>query len=117
MCLYTNQFLPKISFKRIPIYKIVYQNCDGILYTWCRFVPLMLRAEEFFFLPTKEKNNFSKYRIEEGMLHAYSTMSEAKRNRTLSYRIIKGYIPPFTRYYIGINGDICAKRMKYLIKG
>lgn len=119
MCLATKQFFPRISFKRIPIYKIVYENPDtNELFTWVRFARLTSRAKGFFFLPTKENGGDRyKYIIEGGMIHAFSTMDWAKANCTYSYKIIEGYIPPFTRYYVGISGDICAKRMKYLIEG
>ena len=119
MCLYTKQFFPRISFKRIPIYKIVYESSDTKrLLTWCRLVPLISRAEGFFFLPNKENGGeHYRYIVEGGMIHAYRTMDEAKVHCTHSYKIIEGYILPFTRYYIGICGDICAKRMKYLIEG
>lgn len=121
MCLITDHFFPKISFRKIKVYKIAIFK-DGGFITPFQHVNLLEKTKERFIFP-KNKVSKERYIIEEGMIHAFKTkkcaitakydiyyMSPFSKD---SIRIIPAYIPPFTRYYIGENGDICAKRMKY----
>lgn len=124
MCLIATHFFPKISFKKIKVYKLV-RFVDGEYYSAYQNEKLLERAKERFMLP--EKMNYAgKYQIEEGMIHACTNLQNAIErqvqfflrdicSKSLKVKIITAYIPPFTRYYIGEDGDICAKRMKYEI--
>lgn len=116
MCLIAAHFRPKISFKRIKVYKLVLFE-DGKLITPHRRSELLKKAEGPFKFPVKDTTN-GEYIIEGGMIHAYYDKSEAIFHLELAKLksdayLIKAYIPPFTRYYIGKFGDICARRMKY----
>lgn len=53
------------------------------------------------------------HRISSGMIHAYQTEIRALANRfhTFKRHTYKCIIPKGTLYYIGIDGDICAKKM------
>lgn len=120
MCLFVTHFFPKISFKPIKVYKVVIEDLNGKIKTPYQGSKLLKRAKGIFFLPEKHNNDFI---INKGMIHAFRLKEEAKSFEMgyfmLYYNSIKGiktitaYIPPFTRYYIGEKGDICAKRMKY----
>lgn len=121
MCLIARHFFPKISFKPIKVYKMILEDKDGKLETAFRHSKLLKRAKGIFFLP---KRIGPKLYVEKGMIHAFSTKEKALFVRqdyimfnhyinNLNVRIITAYIPPFTRYYIGEYGDICAKRMRY----
>lgn len=123
MCLITKYFFPKISFRKIQIYKVVILKDNGDLRTPYQNTKLMKRAKGIFFFPEKYCDD---YFIYGGMIHAfvsrYDALDEKQYivdNRKISdqnVKIIIGYIPPFTRYYISEDGvEICAKRMKYEI--
>lgn len=122
MCLITKHFFPKISFKKIKVYKVIIEDMNGKIKTPYQGSKLLKRAKGIFFFPKKHNNDFI---INKGMIHAFWLKEEA-RNFEVSYFIlnytsikntktITAYIPPFTRYYIGKHGDICSKRMKYEI--
>lgn len=120
MCLMSKHFFPKISFKKIKIYKIVIISNNGNIRTPYRNEKLMNRAKGMFFFP---EIHYGAYFIYEGMIHAFTNKRRAFtakqsiiKGREIpdkNVKIIKGYIPPFTRYYIGEFGEICAKRMRY----
>lgn len=123
MCLITKHFFPKISFRKIQIFKVVILKNNGDFRTPYQDTELLERAKGLFFFPEKYGDN---YFIYGGMIHAfvsrYDALDEKQyivNNRKISdqnVKIIIGYIPPFTRYYISEDGvEICAKRMKYEI--
>lgn len=118
MCLFTTHFFPKISFKKIKVYKVVLEYNGGLITPFQCSKPFK-RAKGIFFFPKRCGHRLF---IEKGMLHAFidkaSAISQKSAINSTSYsqaKIINAYIPPFTRYYIGEYGDICAKRMRYEI--
>lgn len=120
MCLITTHFFPKISFKSIKVYKVVIEDMNEKIRTPHQGSRLLKRAKGIFFFPKKHYGNFM---VEGGMIHAFRTKKDA-HEFAMSYlihfgshikdtKVITAYIPPFTRYYIGQDWDICAKRMRY----
>lgn len=116
MCLIATHFFPKISFKPIKVYKVVTKDKNGKLSTAFVHSDLLKRAKGVFFLPERTPTRLY---IGKGMIHAFATKEKAilalydYRMFNDNMKLITAYIPPFTRYYIGKYGDICAKRMRY----
>lgn len=120
MCLIATHFFPKISFKPIKVYKIVIETSNGRIRTPYQGSNILKRAKGIFFFPKKQNNYLTIYG---GMIHAFRTREEAQKFSTGYFihnhysikdiKVITAYIPPFTRYYIGQDWDICAKRMRY----
>jgi hypothetical protein len=102
---------PKISLFPIKVYKILYTNLSGELIT-----PYMGYQINFInkkcVLSAKFNiiNDFSA--INEG-IHAYYKFHIAKSdvNDLYKCKIYKAIIPPFTKYFYGIKGEIVAEKM------
>lgn len=105
-----NQFCAKMSLFPIKVYKILYITPSGELVT-----PYMWHQINFInnkcFLSAKF-NIVNSSEINEG-IHAYYKFINAKSdvNAVRSYKIYKAIIPPFTKYFYGICGDIVAEKM------
>lgn len=112
MCLIdTKKF--RFTFKRIPIYKIV-QPTEHKNRKISPFQHYYLRRRNFTL------NGFPKvcntmsdihYIFDKGFFHAYRYQEKAFSESWNGTDMIIGYIPAFTRYAIGCNGDICARRL------
>lgn len=121
MCLTTNHYFPKISFRKIKVYKLVLVE-DNKFYSPYQQTELFETPEEKFTFPRKTFVE-GEYSVGPGMIHADRTLSDAIYRKTrlianhafISFKIIPAYIPPFTRYYLGNDGDICARKIKYEI--
>lgn len=120
MCLIATHFLPKISFKPIKVYKVVIEEMNGEITTPFQSSKLLKRAKGKFFFPKRVCNRLI---INGGMIHAFRLKEEAQKLEKVyllhndcsikDIKTITAYIPSFTRYYIGEDRDICAKRMRY----
>lgn len=118
MCLESKRFLPFISCKKRKVWKVVINKNGEYISPYLRS-PIVEKAEGRFIFPFK-RNYRSKFEIGKGMIHAYISREDACIMKMYldalnlgDIKIITAYIPPFTRYYVGIDGDICAKRMIY----
>lgn len=56
------------------------------------------------------------YQIEEGAIHAYQELSKARSEAGLWCMVFKCVIPKGTKYAVGLYGDICAEKMKFVQK-
>ena len=126
MCLVDNKLF-RFTFKRIPVYKVVYESSDGRLYSPYQCTPITKEMHGNVVMQQHEYNSES-YIFGNGFIHAYSNKHAAQcliddlwgwKN----HKIIEGYIPAFTRYAINIYspfpqlvgnvGSICARRMVF----
>jgi hypothetical protein len=103
MCLIdTKRF--RFTFKRIPIKKVVVNTNESPYFRY------LLKHKNFVLLGFPKLTNKG-YEFTEGFFHAYLDDSKVTVPHYIINRVVDGYIPAFTRYAIGQNGDICARRM------
>lgn len=126
MCLVDNKLF-RFTFKRIPVYKVVYESSDGRLYSPYQRTPITKEMHgDVVMQPYEYDSNV--YEFDRGFIHAYSNKHAAQcliydLLGWKNHKIIEGYIPAFTRYAInicspfsqlvGIVGSICARRMVF----
>jgi hypothetical protein len=112
MCLIdTKKF--RFTFKRIPIYKIVQPaKRENRKLSPIQHYNLKRRNFTLNGFP-KACNTMSDihYIFDKGFFHAYSSKEKCAYELITGEDLIEGYIPAFTRYAIGVHGDICARRM------
>lgn len=106
MCLRTRQKEPLIAKEDIVAYKIAIKV--GITYySYFQHFPYTLNAD----YEETEEGEITKigdlYSIGKGWIHCYQDLTFHCKGS----KIIKCIIPKGTLYYIGINGDICSKRL------
>lgn len=124
MCLYTKQICPQRARKDIVCYKKFYV-WSSFLETRYRLYRIVKPKENHPTLiddtNTRLHSRSSIYRSEEGvrwqiwsgMIHAYKTKPVFRRSERGYPKIglYKCIIPKGTLYYVGIDNDICAKKM------
>lgn len=124
MCLYTKQICPLKARNDIVCYKKFYV-WHSFLETIYKFYKIVKPKENYptlmddtdvrscVFRSTWRKNKGSKYEIWGGMIHAFRTKPalSAKECRFPRIGVYKCIIPKGTLYYVGIDNDICAKKM------
>ncbi len=122
MCLVDNKRF-RFTFKRIPVYKVVlFNKTISKLLSPFQLTEIKQKMCGGFLFP--EYNSIAEqFEFADGFIHACATRSDAqilafKLLRAHNHdpynlvEIIEGYIPPFTRYAIDVNGNcICARRM------
>lgn len=124
MCLQTYWRLPRITLKPIMAYKVVQISSSHELVAPCR-KPYRYDTDGLNSCPLfpikGERCTFIGYvqNIEEGYFHLWKDKDTAETmvfvsNYDKSYIIKKCIIPRFTLYYKGINGDIAAKKFKFI---
>lgn len=102
---------PKISLFPIKVYKILHTNLSGELIT-----PYMGYRINFInkkcILSAKLNIGNSSDIINEG-IHAYykSHIAKSDVNELYKCKIYKAIIPPFTKYFYGVQGEIVAEKM------
>lgn len=115
MCLFDYKRF-RFTFKRIPVYKMVDEDNLTPFYKY----RIKKYNYHFFMEGFPKRRRFYYFAFNGGFFHAYTNENDAKRKVDIEnlfpcdgrvYKIIDGYIPAFTRYAIGLNGDICARRM------
>lgn len=117
MCLYKTHFLPKISFKPIEVYKVLFKEDSNKYETPFQltkvFLNTIMKAKKHW-----ETSLFKKSIHGEGV-HAYRDLASAFK-QTFNFRrsfgkndfvVIKAIIPRFTVYWIGDDGDIAASKL------
>ena len=123
MCLVDNKLF-RFTFKRIPVYKVVYESSDGRLYSPYQRTPITKEMQGNVVMKPHEYDS-NVYAFDRGFIHAYSNKHGAQcliddlwgwRN----HKIIEGYIPAFTRYaintclqYPNLVDSVCARRMVF----
>ncbi|MBO5627906.1 MAG: hypothetical protein J5965_02355 [Aeriscardovia sp.] len=134
MCLRTRQICPLRARKDIICYKAFIDAFDNPNYMGTLYIAQYIKK------PTKApftlmddtntplsilRCNYSKvtkgarYQIWGGMIHAFKTMSISKKDYfRIVYKasVYKCIIPKGTLYYVGMDGDICAKKMLVIEK-
>lgn len=121
MCLTTKQKWPKIAWKPITTYKVVYiSNKSSSLLTLFQNFPIQIgrtyKETLINIFRGREKNTFN-YCIYEG-LHSHTKENRAKicaeDYRYLGTIVVKCIIPKFSFYWIGEDNDIVSNKLKYV---
>lgn len=116
MCLIKKHKFPKIAFKSIKVYKILYNynNCLYSPYFGCKVINKKIKAKYFKIPEIVWEEDINGCGV-----HAFSTLKEAmqvKENLEIFHqnplmKIYECIIPPFTLYWNGKGGDIAARRI------
>lgn len=114
MCLLSRSFLPKRAKKDIICYKILRQS-QGSLYSPVMDTLVILSCLEAKGLnfPKRRKEY---WQIGKGYIHAFLSKNLAYITCSTTFddsvhRVYKCMIPKGTKYYTGINSEICAKKL------
>lgn len=110
MCLIKNHRFPKISFKPIKVFKLVYSQ-NGIYYSWFMQCPIYLGKS----LRSKKhwiKGIFAENITSEGV-HAYLEKPQCG-NYYINTRVLEAEIPPFTPYWIGWDNEVAAAKLRII---
>lgn len=121
MCLQTKQKWPKIAWKPITTYKVVYSpdNHQSFLTLYQAF-PIKIGQTYKETLRNIFKNREKLYKFYEMSfgLHSYTSetysKATARRYDERGARVVKCIIPGFSLYWIGANYDILSNRLKYV---
>jgi hypothetical protein len=120
MCLVTKRRWPKIAWKPIKVYKVIFKSCVSNYRTLFQCSPVKIGSsyKESIFRILEFRNKFGNtYQINVG-LHALTcrTTAEiiAKFYRTYNTVIVECEIPRFSLYWIGDNSDIVSNKLKYI---
>lgn len=135
MCLEKKSRIPRIATKDIIVYKILISKNNKLYTPFCRneieigktykgifdkyniFIKHRLRTFTNSIICFLISLFFSKF-IHSGYIHFYSNYdnipNSVKHYYVNSYRIIKCIIPKGTLYFIGKNGDIASRKIKYI---
>ena len=112
MCLLKKYYLPFIALKPIKCYKIFDRHDwfnqleTPIMRHFCDIGDTIKAAKHWM-----NKRTICKSSLEGEVVHAYKNFYEAKRQ--CYWRVVcECIIPPFTAYWLGINNDIGATRIK-----
>lgn len=109
MCLIKNHKFPKISFKPIKVFKLVYVK-DGIYRSYFMQCPIYLGQS----LRSKKhwiKGIFAENITSEGV-HAY--LEKPKCRCWFNTRVLEAEIPPFTPYWIGWDNEVAAAKLRII---
>lgn len=122
MCLVKLHKYPKITIFPKTVYKVIHVSSDGKFLTPYRAYSVELGKTytgKFMWRRTF-KNTIHTNFIEDGFIHAYTTIEDAITEKLslgdISIRIVKCRIPAFTYYYIGKHNDIASRKLKYTNK-
>ena len=116
MCLTSNHFLPKFTFKPKKVYKVLFVVDDEDHSP--KYVSPVADFEyelgkEYHSYPSF-KGWFAKYK-DRGFIHSYVTLLMAKASSIFYGRpkvLVECEIPRFSFYYDGKNGDICSTKLR-----
>ena len=140
MCLITEKKRPRISSRRIPVYKVLVKYGDKLIFT--PYTDTVVKLNKIL----KGKGDNIKrevtdgYNIGSGYIHTFKNKEDAMElmeflNNTVprslqliynkyeigrvgTYFLVEGYIPAFTRYYTGLTMDnkasYASKRIIYI---
>lgn len=113
MCLRKRYTFPRITLANKKVYKVANKGEKGYK-TPIRnaYVNLGETYKGIFTEGDIISSMFSKI-IEDGYIHCYENITSAK-NFKFCDTIIECEIPKWTLYWKGINGDIAARKLKYL---
>lgn len=122
MCLHKKHILPKISWKPITVYKVLFEEIDGdSLYTPYqdyKVSGIIIRAKYLSIFELTLEDSINGCGV-----HACKDLATAKEiserwlprvidNKRFAVAIYECTIPPFTFYWEGKDGDIAARRIK-----
>lgn len=105
-----NRFCAKMSLFPIKVYKILAISFSGKLIT--PYIGYQINFINKKCILSAKLNIVNSSEIKEG-IHAYYKFNNAKSDvdDIRVCRIYKAMIPPFTKYFYGINGEIVAEKM------
>ena len=121
MCLATKQKWPKIAWKPITTYKVVYSPYDyPSLLTLFQSFPIQIgcayKVSLIKILKTRIK--VSGIHLMRKGIHSYKKESPARFMARLNMNkntiVVKCTIPRFSLYWIGDNDDIVSNKLKYV---
>ena len=125
MCLVTTQKKPKITLKRIKIYKVLEETPTQFISPFAAKPTPLNTVLKDYNIPERISFYRGDYFIEKGFFHTFKNISGAKGLlKDLTYMIqgnfviVEGYIPAFTKMYIGTYSgsretSYASKRIKY----
>ena len=118
MFLRTKQRLPKIAWKPITTYKVIYSR-NSLLLTLYRDYPIQIGntyKETLRNIFKSRKHIYSHYNMNKG-LHSFTSKYFAiviAQNNKCNRIVIECVIPKFSLYWIGNNYDIVSNKLKYI---
>lgn len=122
MCLHKKHILPKISWKAVTVYKVLYNEIDGdSLYTPFqdyKVSGIIIRARYLSIFELTLGDSINGCGV-----HAYRDLYAAERsaerwfprvinNKRCAAAVYECTIPPFTFYWEGKDGDIAGRKIK-----
>lgn len=127
MCLVSKQKQPCIAEKDIEIYKLVVKrpNSDQYLSLFEKFPYELNKEYEENGDPNQRYFNYNTNHseISQGWFHSYSDYTIAIQHLIMYIStpnwdvfLLPGVIPKGTPYYIGLEGDVCSKKIKLIGK-
>lgn len=118
MCLRTKQRLPKIAWKPITTYKVIYSR-DSLLLTLFRGFPIQIGntyKETLKNIFKSKRRTHLYYHINKGLhsfIAKYPAITTAQINGC-GRMVVECVIPRFSLYWIGNNYDIVSNKLKYI---
>lgn len=119
MCLRTKQRLPKIAWKPITTYKIIYSR-DSLLFTLFRGFPIQIGNTYEETLRNIFKSRrwlFCSHYSMNKRLHSFTSKyfaTTVAQNNKCNRIVVECVIPRFSFYWIGNNYDIVSNKLKYI---
>lgn len=121
MCLITKQKWPKIAWKPIKVYKVVYTGYNQLWFTTLYMGAVIKLGITYkttlFDILRSRKKHVNQYKITVG-LHSYTELSLAEAifelDQCYKTKIIECEIPRFSLYWIGENYDSVSNKLKYV---
>ena len=121
MCLTTSQKWPKVAWRPITTYKVVYSpDYYPMFITLVQCFPILIgnTYKEALRNIFRSRKKFSKgYEIYCG-LHSYTnedfSKSIARCYEDHDTKVVECIIPRFSLYWIGIDNDIVSNKLKYV---
>jgi hypothetical protein len=125
MCLYSTSVTPLIAEEDITVYKLLY-NKEGTLLLYAPFYGFKYTPNKLYI--NNDTPDIEKYdddetvafhhirrKIGKGFFHAYINRDIAKRQLYRDYKhintILKATIPKGSKYFLGIDDDICSNQI------
>ena len=115
MCLRTRSIEPLFAKQDIICFKLLKKKKFLFFFNryYTPFQEVRVKLNQKLNAHGKEEKYYitTGFEIGQGFIHAFTNILKAKYNRLDDWIIVKAIIPERTKYYKGIDGDICAKSM------
>ena len=120
MCLLTKQKWPKIAWKPITTYKVVYSlGYYPVFLTLFQCVPILIgetykeTLRNIFRSREKGPVNYAMYKGLHSNTRKYQSEIIAYYYENYNTKVVECIIPRFSLYWIGNNNDIVSNKLKY----